>query len=121
MEVQASGSDRLKLAFAILVAAAGVASFYYFAAQPVWARWLGLLVMAGIAVSIALTSEHGRVAWRFMQTSRTELRKVVWPTRTETVQTTAAVLVIVVIVGIFLWLLDMFLLWGTQALTGQGG
>ena len=49
-----------------------------------------------------------------------EVRKVVWPTRAETLQTTLAVLLMVLLVGIFLWLLDMFLLWAIQILTGQG-
>ena len=55
-----------------------------------------------------------------MQSSRGELRKVVWPTRQETLQTTLTVFVFVLILGIFFWLLDMGLLWITRALTGQG-
>jgi preprotein translocase subunit SecE len=53
--------------------------------------------------------------------ARTEVRKVVWPNRTETTQTTLYVIIMVIIIGIFLWLLDMFLLWATRLLTGQGG
>jgi preprotein translocase subunit SecE len=50
-----------------------------------------------------------------------ELRKVVWPTREETIQTTVTVLVFALIMGVFFWLLDMFLLYATRLLTGQGG
>ena len=53
--------------------------------------------------------------------SRNEVRKVVWPTRQETVQTTLMVVVAVIILGIFLWLIDMLLLNAVQILTGQGG
>ncbi len=58
---------------------------------------------------------------RFVQGSRVELRKVVWPTREETIQTTVTVLVFALIMGVFFWLLDMFLLYATRLLTGQGG
>ena len=57
----------------------------------------------------------------FISGANTEVRRVVWPTRAETLQTTLAVLVVVLLVGIFLWLLDMLLLWAVQLLTGQGG
>ena len=56
-----------------------------------------------------------------MQGSRIELRKVVWPTRQETLQTTLVVFVAVFVMGIFFWLLDMILGSVTRALTGQGG
>ena len=50
-----------------------------------------------------------------------EMRKVVWPTREESIQTTIAVLVFALIMGVFFWFLDLFLLWFTRLLTGQGG
>lgn len=57
----------------------------------------------------------------FAREARVELRKVIWPTRQETLQTTLVVLVMVVVVAIFLWLLDMLLLWAVNGLTGLGG
>jgi preprotein translocase subunit SecE len=64
---------------------------------------------------------QGQALWKFVQASRIELRKVVWPTREETIQTTLAVLVFATIGGVFFWLLDLFLLFVTSKLTGQGG
>ena len=55
-----------------------------------------------------------------MRESKAEVRKVVWPTRQETVQTTLLVIAMVVLVGIMLWLMDMFLRWAVMILTGQG-
>ena len=69
----------------------------------------------------ALQSVQGREFWQFVQGSRVELRKVVWPTRKETLQTTLVVFVAIVVMGIFFWLLDMALGAITRALTGQGG
>jgi len=63
----------------------------------------------------------GREMWQFIQTSRVELRKVVWPSRQDTTQTTLAVIVFVIILGVFFWGLDMGLWWVTKTLTGQGG
>jgi preprotein translocase subunit SecE len=68
-----------------------------------------------------MTSGVGGELWRFIQGSRIELRKVVWPNRQETGQTTLVIIFFVVIMGIFFWLLDMFLGWAARMLTGQGG
>jgi preprotein translocase subunit SecE len=81
---------------------------------------LGLLVAAGVSVFIAAQSTSGRNIISFISGAKAEVRKVVWPTRAETMQTTMAVLLMVLLVGIFLWLLDMVLLWAIQILTGQG-
>ena len=79
-----------------------------------------MLLAAVAAIAVALQSEPGREFWRFMQGARVELRKVVWPTKVETRQTTIAVIVFVVIMGVFFWALDLLLLWITRTLTGQG-
>jgi preprotein translocase subunit SecE len=70
---------------------------------------------------VLFTSFQGRVLWKFIQGSRIELRKVVWPTREETIQTTLVVLVFALIGGVFFWLLDLILLFATSRITGQGG
>jgi preprotein translocase subunit SecE len=70
---------------------------------------------------VLLQSAQGKALWRFVNSSRVELRKVVWPTREEAIQTTIAVIIFTVVMGVFFWLLDMFLLWVTRFLTGQGG
>ena len=74
-----------------------------------------------VAVLIASQTGIGRSVWAFVGATRTEVRKVVWPTRAETTQTALAVLVIVLVLGILVWLLDMVILWAVRLLTGQGG
>ena len=113
--------DKIKMILAVAVLFAAVGGFYYYEDQSLLLRVIGMLVAFGVSVTIMLQAEAGRTAWAFVRDSRTEIRKVVWPTRKETVQSTLLVMVMVTIVGIFLWLLDMFLGWAVQLLTGQGG
>ena len=122
-EIQTSGGafDAVKLVVAALLLIGGVGAFYYFGDQPDIYRWLGLLALAGIAFGVAYATPQGKSAWSFLQTSRIEVRKMVWPSRQETVQTTLAVLAVVVILGLMMWVLDIGLFAATQALTGQGG
>jgi preprotein translocase subunit SecE len=114
-------ADKAKLTMAVLVLLAGIVGFYMFEAYALWMRVVGMLAFAGISLAIAAQAEPGRAALGFVREARTEVRKVVWPTRKETIQTTLTVMVMVVVVAIMLWLLDMFLLWAVQLLTGQGG
>ncbi|OGT21584.1 MAG: preprotein translocase subunit SecE [Gammaproteobacteria bacterium RBG_16_57_12] len=114
-------ADRIKLTLSALIFGGGIVAFYIFADYPLWMRVLGMLVIAGISLTVAAQAEVGRQALDFFKESRTELRKVVWPTRKETVQTTLIVLAMVIVVAIILWILDMFLLWAVKLLTGQGG
>ena len=102
--------DTFKLAFAVLLLIAGVVGFYYFEsqAQPL-VRVIGLIVVAAVALGISLQTVKGREVSSFVREAQIEVRKVVWPTRQETVQTTLIVIVVVIIVAIFLWLLDMAL------------
>jgi preprotein translocase subunit SecE len=121
VESSATALDVVKLALGLLVFTAGIAGFYYLGEQPLVVRWLIVLAAFGAAVGITLQSQYGRDFWQFVQTSRVELRKVVWPNRQDTLQTTLVVLVFVVVSGLFFWLLDMVLAWVTKQLTGQGG
>lgn len=110
-EIKGSPLDTAKLVAAIGLLVLGIVVFYYFADQPLLYRVLGMLALALAGVGVFLTSTQGRALMAFMKASRTEMRKVVWPTRAETLQTTLVVIVMVLIVGIFLWLLDMLLAW----------
>ena len=112
--------DAAKLVFAVAILLAAVVGFYYFENAPLALRSLGVLVALGLAALVALQSAQGQSIWKFIQTARVELRKIVWPTREETIQTTIAVLVFALIGGTFFWLLDVFLLWVTSKITGQG-
>jgi len=112
--------DSLKMGAAVLLLAGGIYAFYHFQEMHAVLRVLGLLAVAAIAVLLASQTVFGRQVAGFVSGANSEVRRVVWPSRTETVQTTMAVLLVVLLVGIFLWLLDMVLLYGIQLLTGQG-
>lgn len=113
--------DTAKLVTAGLVLLGGIVGYYYFAdASTVW-RVLGLLAGLVLGVFIAFQSAQGQQLWQFIQGSRVEIRKVVWPTQQETTQTTLMVLGFTVALAVFFFLLDLLLLKVTQFLTGQGG
>jgi len=120
--------DIVKQVFSVVFVVAGVAAFYYFSTDhpyfkevPLLYRVLGLIIMVLMALGMTLTTDWGRAVWGFVLESKQEVRKVVWPTREETMRTTLLVFAMVFIVGLILWLLDMFLFWGVRFLTGQGG
>ena len=113
-----SGMDKVKLALAAILVLVGFYGFYEYAAQPLLYRVLGILLFVVVAAGIALTTTKGRALMAFMQSARTEVRKMVWPTRAETLQTTLVILVVVILVGLFLWLLDTFLGWIMSMIIG---
>ena len=115
-EQQTSGLDTVKLMLALLIVVAGIAGFYYFSEESQLYRVLGMLAAVVVAFLIASTTLVGKRSLGFARESRVEVRKVVWPTRQETTQTTIAVLVMVLIVAIMLWLIDMFLGWSVRSL-----
>ena len=116
VEQTTSGFDTVKLMTALLVVIAGVVAFYYFADESQLLRVIGLLAIAAITFFIVSTTDIGRRGLGFVRDARVEVRKVVWPTRTETTQTTIAVLIMVFLVAIMLWLIDMTLGWGVRSL-----
>mgnify|MGYP001817637715 CR=1 FL=1 len=113
--------DLIKSVFSAALIVAGIGAYYYFPDASVLARAVGVVASLAVAIAIFATTVRGRELWRFIQTSRIELRKVIWPNRQETLQTGVAVIVFALIMGVFFWLLDMILLWLTRLLTGQGG
>ena len=121
VETTSGTLDTIKLGLALLIALAALVGFYFFADQSLLYRVLGLLAAAGVSVAIALQTEKGKHTWGYFQDAQIEVRKVVWPTRQETVQTTLIVIIMVVLVAIILWLLDMFLGWSIGSLMGHGG
>ncbi len=120
-ETQAGGADTAKLVVAALLLVGAIFGFYHFAGYSLLLRVIGLLVVAGIGAAVALQTAAGRRLWQFALDARTEVRKVVWPTRQETMQTTLIVVVMVLILGILMWLFDMVLVAILRALTGKGG
>jgi preprotein translocase subunit SecE len=113
--------DALKLVLAATALVAGVVAYYWFENEPQVLRVL--MVLGGLIGGLVLLywSEPGRELWNYVQSSRVELRKMVWPTRQETWRTTLVVFVFVMALGVFFWLVDMALAWGARHVTGQGG
>ncbi len=113
-------ADKIKLLIAVLLVIAGVAGFYFFADAPTVVRVLSVvagLVLAGVVAGL---SAPGKQFFRFAQDSRDEARKVVWPTRKETVQMTGIVMAFVVVMALFLWAVDGILMWLVKLALGQG-
>ena len=111
--------DIIKLLFAAGALVGGLYSYYYFLEVPLPLRVL--MVLGGLAagITVAMTSTQGQRLWAFIQGARIEIRKVVWPTRQETTQTSIAVFVFTLIMALFFWGLDSFLLWLTRSLVGS--
>jgi preprotein translocase subunit SecE len=110
--------DILKLSAAIMLIIAGIGGFYVYSDQSVLLRVIGLLASLSIAVLLVYTTALGQSFWQFAQGSRIELKKIVWPTKKETTQTTLIVVVMVLFVGILLWMFDSLLMWGVGLITG---
>lgn len=110
--------DAFKWVAILLLIVAGVyANSHY--GDVAWAlRAAAGIVLAAVLVAIILQTAKGQAAWAFIKGSRSELRKVVWPTRQETVQTTMIVVVMVIITALILWGLDAFFFWAVRALSG---
>ncbi len=118
IEVESSGMDTVKLVVSVLLLITGIGAFYIYAEHSLLLRVLGLLAVAGVAIFVAMQTAVGRRVWSFATDARTEVRKVVWPSRQETVQTTLVVFAMVLIMGIILWLVDMALMAIVRSVTG---
>jgi preprotein translocase subunit SecE len=119
-QVEATGFDSVKLLLALGIVVGAILGFYYLDAYSQLLRVLGLLVLVGLAAFIVYRTAPGRTIWGFVTASKVEVRKVVWPSRQETVQTTLIVFVMVLVMGVVLWLFDMVLAAILKALTGTG-
>ena len=115
-----SALDTVKLLVVVALLVGGVFGFYSFADQPLWVRLVGLLVVVGAAAFVALQTAKGRAVWQFAADARTEVRKVVWPTRQETLQTLLMIVIAVLLTALFLWAIDSLLFAIVRYLTGQG-
>ena len=108
---QNSAADKVKLALAAALVVAGIAGYYWLSADSILLRVLAVIVGFVSGAAVALTSEPGKQFVVFGRESLAEVKKVVWPTRKETMQTTAAVFAFVVVMAVFLWLSDKTLEW----------
>lgn len=111
VETVSSGADKAKLFAVAALVVAAVAGFYFLAKQGVYVQWGVLLVGLVAAAGVFLISEPGRQFVAFARDAWREVKKVVWPTRKETLQMTAYVFAFVVIMALFLWFTDKNLEW----------
>ena len=118
VEATASRFDSVKWVAVAILVAVGVVGNSYFSDQSLLYRVLGLVALGAVAALIALQTAKGTAFWTLVKGSRTEIRKVVWPTRQETVQTTLIVVGFVLIVALFLWGLDSLLGWLVSLVIG---
>ncbi len=113
-----SGSDQWKTILAVVVVIAALALYYVnplnFNSLTKVLITLALFVVAG---GIFIKSNQGDTFIHFLKETRIELRKVVWPTREETLKTTGIIMIAVVVVAIFLWIVDAFFTWGVQSIS----
>ncbi len=117
-EAKEYSMDPLKWLLVLGLIAVGVVGNSHFSAEPLLYRVLGLLVVAAVAILIALQTEKGAGLWRLLRESMVEVRKVVWPSRQETNQTTLIVIAVVIVMSIILWLLDTFFGWIASLIIG---
>ncbi|MEM9255665.1 MAG: preprotein translocase subunit SecE [Pseudomonadota bacterium] len=108
-ETTDSRLDGLKWTIVFVLLAVAVVGNSYYGDQSLLYRVLGIVAISVVAALVALQTAKGAAFWDLVKGSRTEIRKVVWPTRQETLQTTAIVVVFVFIVALMLWGLDSLL------------
>jgi preprotein translocase subunit SecE len=117
-DVESSGFNGLKWVVVAALVAAAVAVNVYFAEQSLLYRVLGVAAIAVLAGFVAVQTSQGSAFWRLAKEARTEIRKVVWPTRQETTQTTMIVVVFVLIMSLILWGLDTLFGWLASLIIG---
>ncbi len=104
-----SSFDTIKLLIAITILVGGIVGYYHFIEYETIYRVLGLLAAVALAILFVFQTAKGKALWHFTGASKAEVRKVVWPTRQETIQTTLVIMVVVLITSVFLWGVDSVL------------
>lgn len=117
-DTQAGGMNGLKWLVVLLLVVVGVAGNIYYDDQSLLYRVVGLLVLAIVAGFIALQTTQGAGFWKLAKESRAEVRKVVWPTRQESTQTTLIVVAVVLLTALILWGLDSLIGWLVSMVIG---
>lgn len=113
--------DVLKWVISFVLILAGLVGNHYYSEVSTPLRTLGWLSVLSLAAWVASTTRKGKWTVEFFRDSRVELRKVIWPTREETMQTTLVVAAMVVVLALILWGMDSVLVWLIGWLTGQRG
>ncbi|MBI90643.1 MAG: preprotein translocase subunit SecE [Gammaproteobacteria bacterium] len=107
--------ELIKWSIVVVIVAAGVYANSIFAAESLLIRTIGLLAAAGAAGWVGIQTQKGRAFVNLCLEARIEIRKVVWPTRQETVTQTITVLIVIFLVALILWLLD----WGLNGVVSS--
>jgi len=113
-------ADIAKYLLSTLLLIVGITAFYYFSDVQLLYRVLGLVLMFGASVGTFFLTQIGKQLWGFFLESKQEVKRVVWPTKDETVRTTLMVSAMVFIVGLLLWVVDLTLSWAIQLVMTQG-
>ncbi|AVS79274.1 preprotein translocase subunit SecE [Paracidovorax avenae] len=111
IETVSTGADKAKLAAVVALLIAGIAGFYLLSKQGAAVQWAVLIVAIIAAAAVFAVSESGRRFTGFAKDAWKEVKKVVWPTRKETLQMTAYVFAFVLVMALFLWFTDKTLEW----------
>jgi preprotein translocase subunit SecE len=111
VETVSTGADKAKLGAAIALVIAGLAAFYLLGKQGQVAQWGALVIALAAAFVVFMTSETGKVFVAFGRDSWKEVKKVVWPTRKESMQMTLYVIGFCALMALFLWTTDKTLEW----------
>lgn len=114
-------TNKLKWFVVFVLLIAGLIANYHYSGEPWPLRLLGWIILLAIMATLALQTKQGKSAFNFARESKMELRKVFWPTRQETMQTTLFVAAMVVVLALILWAIDGGLMWAIGWLTGQRG
>ncbi len=110
-------ADTIKLIVAVIMLIAAVTLFYMYAEYSTLLRVLGLLAAVGLSLFVASRTAKGGAVFSYVKDTQVEVRKVVWPTRQETLQTTMIVIIMVIIAALILWAFDSMLGWAVHTLT----
>ena len=114
-------AERIKIILAALIAVGGLVAFYWLGERPTVVKLAALFGAWAVAIVLMWFTETGRTFVAFSREAWEEAKRVVWPTRKETLQTTGVVFVFVLVMALFLWIVDASLLWVTQKVLGTGG
>ena len=117
-ENKAGSLDWLKWLIVVSLLSGGIFGNWYYQDEMLLIRVIGLLAIAAAAILVAVQTERGRAIWALLKESRTEVRRVVWPSNQETTQTTLVVLLLVFIFALILWGLDALLGWIVSSIIG---
>tara|TARA_B110000467_G_C17878203_1_gene243405 strand:- start:83 stop:472 length:390 start_codon:yes stop_codon:yes gene_type:complete len=110
--------DSVLWVIVVFLVGTGVYGNSYFAAESTLYRVISLLVLAGVVGWLSTLTLKGKAFVTLCLEAKTEIRKVIWPTRAETTQTTLIVVVVVMIVALILWALDSLLSWAITFVIG---